>query len=88
MSWGEDAPISLDFSGHRPRLRIYAEAEKGHQDRLLPIPPDFYEFLLQTPPQRERARFSNCIRIPRESPYRHRMYQESFPPLARKREWS
>jgi integrase len=51
LSWDEDAPISLDFSGRHPRLRIYAEAEKGHQDRLLPIPPDFCEFLLQTPPQ-------------------------------------
>lgn len=48
LSWDEDAPISVDLSGRRPRLRIYAEAEKGHQDRLLPITPDFAEFLLQT----------------------------------------
>ena len=49
LSWDEDAPITVDLSGRRPRLRIYAEAEKGHQDRLLPITPDFAQFLLQTP---------------------------------------
>jgi integrase len=49
LSWDEDAPISVDLSGRRPRLRIYAEAEKGHQDRLLPMTPDFAEFLQKTP---------------------------------------
>ena len=49
LSWDEDAPIMIDLGGRRPRLRIYAEAEKGHQDRLLPITPDFAQFLLQTP---------------------------------------
>ena len=49
LSWDEDAPITVDLSGRRPRLRIYAEAEKGHQDRLLPMTPDFAQFLLQTP---------------------------------------
>ena len=49
LSWDEDTPITVDLSGRRPRLRIYAEAEKGHQDRLLPMTPDFAQFLLQTP---------------------------------------
>ena len=49
LSWELDAPISVDLAGRRPRLRIYAEAEKGHQDRLLPMTPDFAEFLGQTP---------------------------------------
>ena len=49
LSWDEDAPITVDLSGRRPRLRIYAEAEKGHHDRLLPMTPDFAQFLLQTP---------------------------------------
>jgi integrase len=35
--------------GRRPAFRIYAEAEKGHQDRVLPMTPDFAEWLLQTP---------------------------------------
>ena len=54
LSWDEDSPIMVDLSGRRPRLRIYAEAEKGHQDRLLPITPDFAQFLLETP-QWERS---------------------------------
>lgn len=49
LSWDEESPIIVDLTGRRPRLRIYAEAEKGHQDRLLPMTPDFAQFLLQTP---------------------------------------
>jgi integrase len=49
LSWDDDAPIAIDLSGRRPQLRIYAEAEKGHQDRFLPISPDFAELLLETP---------------------------------------
>ncbi len=49
LSWDEDSAISVDLNGRRPRLRIYAEAEKGHQDRLLPVTPDFAQFLLATP---------------------------------------
>lgn len=51
LGWDDESPISIDLGGRHPRLRIYAEAEKGHQDRLLPITPDFAEFLLQTPKQ-------------------------------------
>ncbi len=49
LSWDDDSPITVDFGGRRPRLRIYAEAEKGHQDRLLPMTPDFAQFLQQRP---------------------------------------
>ncbi len=49
LGWEEDSPIMVDLSGRHPRLRIYAEAEKGHQDRFLPMTPDFAEFLLKTP---------------------------------------
>lgn len=45
--------IVVDLSGRRPMLRIPAEAEKGNQDRTLPITPEFAE-LLQTVPQQER----------------------------------
>ncbi|MFH1268520.1 MAG: phage integrase SAM-like domain-containing protein [Planctomycetota bacterium] len=55
LSWDRHAPISVDLSGRRPRLRIDAEAEKGHQDRLLPITPDFAEFLLATPEAERRG---------------------------------
>ena len=30
----------VNLSGKRPRLRIYAEAEKGQRNRLLPMTPD------------------------------------------------
>ena len=49
VSWDIEAPFTVDFSGRRPRFRIYAEAEKGRQDRLLPMAPDFAEFLMATP---------------------------------------
>jgi integrase len=56
LSWDDDAPIAVDLSGRHPRLRIYAEAEKGHQDRLLPMTPDFAEFLLETAPAQRKGR--------------------------------
>ncbi len=49
LSWDEDSPISIDLGGRHPRLRIYAEAEKGRKDRLLPMTPDFAEFIQNTP---------------------------------------
>ena len=48
LSWDEESPFAVDLTGRHPRFRIYAEAEKGRQDRLLPITPDFAEFLLKT----------------------------------------
>ncbi len=49
LSWESQAPFAVDLSGRRPRFCIYAEAEKGRRDRLLPITPDFAEFLLSIP---------------------------------------
>ena len=37
-------------------LRIPAESEKGNQDRLYPVAPEFAEFLLMTP-ENERSGF-------------------------------
>jgi len=53
LSWERDSPIAVELNGRRPRLRIFAEAEKGHQDRLLPLTPDFADFLALIP-ARER----------------------------------
>ncbi len=50
--WWDERPdkISVDLDGgRRPMLRIRAELEKGGQDRILPITPDFAEFLQETP---------------------------------------
>jgi integrase len=53
LSWEAQSQFAVDFSGRHPRFRIYAEAEKGRQDRLLPMTPDFAEFVLAIPyPQR------------------------------------
>lgn len=50
LSWDIEGELMIDLDGKHPRLRIWAEAEKGHQDRLLPITPDFAQWLLETPP--------------------------------------
>lgn len=61
LSWEDDAPLAVDLSGRHPRLRIYAEAEKGHQDRLLPLTPDFAAFLLETPSDQQEGRVFKLI---------------------------
>ena len=60
LSWDEDSPFAVDLSGRHPRFRIYAEAEKGHQDRLLPMTPDFAQFLLGIP---EEERVGRVFRL-------------------------
>ena len=53
--WDRTDRLCIDLEGKHPRLRIPAELEKGHRDRLLPITPDFAEFLLATPEDRRRG---------------------------------
>jgi len=47
--WDRDDRLCIDLAGKYPMLRIPAECEKGHKDRLLPMAPEFAEFLLATP---------------------------------------
>ena len=47
----------------RPVLRILAELEKGHSDRLLPIAPEFAVFLLET---QEGRRTGRVFDLPRQ----------------------
>ena len=49
LSWDADAAITVHLAGKFPKLRIWAEAQKSKQDGLLPIAPDFSEFLMATP---------------------------------------
>jgi integrase len=49
LSWDEDADLTVRLDGAYPKIRIYAEAEKGKKDRLLPITPDFAELLYAVP---------------------------------------
>jgi integrase len=56
LYWDRDDRLRIDLSGKRPMLRIPAELEKGNEDRLLPISPEFAEFLLAVPSERRRGR--------------------------------
>jgi integrase len=49
LSWDDGDAIRVETSGKYPALRIQSEAEKAHRDRLLPIAPEFAEFLLSVP---------------------------------------
>ncbi|WP_428305663.1 tyrosine-type recombinase/integrase [Lacipirellula sp.] len=49
LSWDADAAITVRLGGRYPMLRIFAEAQKSKRDALLPIAPEFAEFLLATP---------------------------------------
>jgi site-specific recombinase XerD len=49
LSWDRDDKLRPVLSQERPLLRIPAELEKGHLDRLIPLAPEFSEFLLKTP---------------------------------------
>lgn len=50
LSWDRDDGICVELSpGKRPMLLIPAECEKGNQDRLLPMAPEFAEYLGRTP---------------------------------------
>lgn len=48
LSWDATQGLHVMLAD-RPKLRIPDWADKGHEDRILPITPDFAEFLLGTP---------------------------------------
>lgn len=56
LYWDRPDRLCVDLSGRRPMLRIPAELEKGNKDRLLPITPEFAEFLSATPAEQRRGR--------------------------------
>ena len=56
LYWDRPDRLCVELNSRRPMLRIPAEFEKGHRDRLLPITPDFADFLLQTPEADRRGR--------------------------------
>ncbi|MFA5056468.1 MAG: site-specific integrase [Opitutaceae bacterium] len=49
LSWDATGGLSVDLSGKYPMLRVKRHWEKGHKDRILPIAPEFAEFLLAVP---------------------------------------
>jgi integrase len=56
LYWDRPDRLCVDLSGKRPMLRITAECEKGNRDRLLPVVPEFAEFLLATPAAERHGR--------------------------------
>jgi integrase len=73
----DDAPggkcLEVDLSCRRPMLVIPADLDKGNRDRVLPMAPEFAEFLLATPDaerhgpvfqlQRRRKRYDGEMRL-------------------------
>jgi len=53
--WTSDRNLCPDFTGRRPMMRIQAASEKGKTYRMLPITPDFAEFLSRVPEQNRRG---------------------------------
>ncbi len=49
MSWDDPRKLCIVFEDDVMLLRVPAELEKGHKDRLMPLAPEFVDFLLQTP---------------------------------------
>lgn len=59
LYWDRGDKLCVDLTGRFPMLQIPAELEKGHQDRCLPIAPEFAEMLLQIPGERRTGRVFN-----------------------------
>ncbi len=55
LSWDQHTKLSIDLDGKYPMLRIRAEAEKGNKDRLLPLAPDFAQWLRATPESQRKG---------------------------------
>lgn len=49
LSWDDESKILIDLAGKRPLMRILASQQKADRDTILPLTPDFAQFLLQTP---------------------------------------
>jgi integrase len=49
LSWDQDESFTVDLTGRRPAFRIYAEAQNARRNEVLPMTPDFAQWLLQTP---------------------------------------
>jgi len=56
LYWDRPDKLCIDLSGRHGMLRIPAELEKGHQDRLLALAPEFVELLCETSVERRKGR--------------------------------
>jgi len=53
LSWENDAPISVSMGGKYPALRIMSEGQKSGREEMLPLVPEFCDFL-EAIPEAER----------------------------------
>jgi integrase len=65
LHWTSDRELGLDFTGRHPMMRIQGAHEKGKRFRLLPITPDFAEFLQQTPQKARHGFVFNPLTVGR-----------------------
>ena len=56
LFWDDESKLCVTQQGNELVLRIPAELEKGNKDRLLPIAPEFADFLLKTPKSERTGR--------------------------------
>lgn len=55
LSWDDPTHLMVDLSGRRPVFLIEGDAEKGGQTRILPMAPEFADFLEETPAKDRRG---------------------------------
>jgi integrase len=61
LYWDRQDKLCIDTSGKRPMMRIRAELEKGNQDRILPLSPEFAQFLMAVPEAERRGRVFKLV---------------------------
>jgi integrase len=49
LDWVDDRKLCVDFSGKRPMFLFQPDGQKSNKAQLLPMAPEFAEFLSQTP---------------------------------------
>jgi len=63
LSWDVDAPFAVDLSGKHPAFRIEAKAQKARRSEVVPMTPDFAEWLLQTPEDERQGRVFRLLNL-------------------------
>ena len=56
LTWDRPDRPCIDLTGRRPMLRMPGEFQKSGQNQLLPLAPEFCEFLAATPEDQRRGR--------------------------------
>jgi integrase len=72
VHWTDRSMLCVEsLDARHPMLWIPSDLEKGNQDRVLPIAPEFAEFLRQTPPEGRQGYVFNPL--PRRNRYSERL---------------